>query len=46
MIDQDIMKQLECLFSWAEFYKQNNRANEHAICQLQILEFKEKHGLE
>lgn len=39
------MKQLECLYSWADFYKQNQRWNEWAKAQEQIEDYKQKHKL-
>ena len=42
---REIQKQLENLFSWADFYKQNQRWTEWAKTQDQIDAFKNKHGL-
>lgn len=42
---KEVMKQLECLYSWSDFYKQNQRFSEWAKTQEQIDEFKRKHNL-
>lgn len=42
---KEIIKQLECLYAWSTFYKQNERWDDWAKCQGQIDEFKAKHEL-
>ena len=42
---QEVIKQLQSLFAWADFYKQNERFADWAKCQEQIDNFKEKHNL-
>jgi len=41
----DLQKQLECLFAWADFYKQNQRWEDWAKTQQQIDDFRRKHKL-
>lgn len=44
--DYKIRKELECLYSWAEFYSKNQQWDKMDICQVQIENFKTKYGLE
>lgn len=46
MIKTEIVKELQCLYSWAEFYGKNQQWESMDKTQLQIEEFKNKHGLE
>lgn len=39
-------KQLESLYAWADFYKQNQRYSDLEKCNKQIKEFKTKNNLE
>ena len=41
----EIRKQLECLYSWHEFYAANQQWNQMDKCQEQIDRFKFKHGI-
>ena len=39
-------KQLESLYAWSEFYKQNQRYTDLEKCNKQIKEFKTKNNIE
>lgn len=43
---EEILKQLQNLFSWAEFYSKNQQWDSYAKCDQQILEYKLKHDLD
>lgn len=42
---QEVRKQLESLYAWADFYAQNNQWASYEKCQRQIEEFKIKHNI-
>lgn len=42
----EIRKQLECLYSWAEFYGKNQQWEPLDKCELQIQEFKQLNNLQ
>lgn len=41
----EIKKELECLFSWSEFYAKNQQRESFEKCQKQIESFKHKHNI-
>jgi len=43
---EEILKQLQNLFSWAEFYSKNHLFDAYAKCDQQITEYKLKHDLD
>lgn len=43
---KNITKELQCLYAWAEFYRQNCQWWNYFTTQEQILDFKEKHGID
>jgi len=42
---QEKRKQLECLYSWADFYAKNQLWSQYDKCQNQIDNFKNKHKI-
>lgn len=40
-----IFKELQCFYSWAEFYQKNERFNDAEKTKQQIKDFKTKHNL-
>jgi len=45
MKKEEAIKQLQNLFSWAEFYSKNQQWDAYNKCDIQILEFKQLHNL-
>ncbi len=43
---EEILKELQNLFSWAEFYSKNNQWDAYNKCDMQIFEYKRKHNLD
>jgi len=41
----EILKQLQCLYSWKEFYAKNQLWSQMDKCAIQIDEFKKKHNI-
>jgi len=41
----DTLKQLQCLYSWNEFYSKNQLWEQMDKCTIQIDEFKKKHNI-
>jgi len=39
------IKELQCLYAWAEFYSDNKAYDNHAKCQTQIEDHKAKYDL-
>ncbi len=46
MKKETVIKKLQELFSWSEFYSTNQRWDDYNKCELQIIEFKKQHNLE
>jgi hypothetical protein len=46
MNKEEVIKKLQELFSWSEFYSKNQRWDDYNKCELQVIEFKNKHKLD
>ena len=46
MKKQEAIKQLECLYSWAEFYSKNQQWDAYNKCEIQIIEHKKSNNLD